>query len=53
MQRVEKPQVIGVLGLGSMGAGVAADLKSRGFTVVSTLEGRSTRTRERAETAGV
>ncbi len=47
------PQVIGILGLGQMGAGVAADLRGSGFTVVSALEGRSGRTRERAEQAGV
>ena len=53
MASVSKPSVIGILGLGAMGAGVAAELKARGFTVVSALEGRSPRTRERAETAGV
>ncbi len=53
MPTVAKPNVIGVLGLGSMGAGVAADLKASGFTVVSTLAGRSGRTAERAEKAGV
>ena len=47
------PTTIGVLGLGSMGAGVAADLRNSGFTVVSALEGRSAATRERAEKAGV
>jgi 3-hydroxyisobutyrate dehydrogenase-like beta-hydroxyacid dehydrogenase len=36
-----------------MGAGVAADLKSSGFDVVSTAEGRSARSRERAEASGV
>lgn len=53
MRDVQKPSVIGVLGLGSMGAGVAADLKANGFAVVSTLAGRSAKTRERAEKAGV
>ena len=53
MTTVTKPAVIGVLGLGSMGSGVAADLKASGFTVVASLEGRSARTRERAEKAGV
>lgn len=53
MPSVAKPRVVGVLGLGSMGAGVAADLKASGLTVVSALEGRSARTRERAEKAGV
>ncbi|MBS0241119.1 MAG: NAD(P)-dependent oxidoreductase [Proteobacteria bacterium] len=48
-----KPAVIGVLGLGAMGAGVAGDLKASGFDVVSTLAGRSGRTHERAEKAGV
>lgn len=47
------PKTIGVLGLGSMGAGVAADLKRSGFDVVCALEGRSAATRERAEKAGV
>ncbi|MFM9939021.1 MAG: NAD(P)-binding domain-containing protein [Hyphomicrobiaceae bacterium] len=53
MATATKPQVIGVLGLGAMGAGVAADLRTSGFTVVSALEGRSAKTRERAEKAGV
>lgn len=53
MPAVAKPTVIGVLGLGSMGSGVAADLKASGFNVVSTLAGRSGKTRERAEKAGV
>jgi 3-hydroxyisobutyrate dehydrogenase-like beta-hydroxyacid dehydrogenase len=48
-----KPKVIGVLGLGSMGSGVAVDLKASGFDVVSCLAGRSVRSRERAERAGV
>lgn len=48
-----KPSVIGVLGLGAMGAGVAADLKMSGLQVVSALEGRSAATRTRAEAAGV
>lgn len=47
------PKVIGVLGLGSMGAGVAADLRKSGFKVVSALDGRSARTRERAYAASV
>lgn len=53
MPAIAKPTVIGVLGLGSMGSGVAANLKASGFTVVSTLAGRSGKTRERAERAGV
>jgi 3-hydroxyisobutyrate dehydrogenase-like beta-hydroxyacid dehydrogenase len=53
MREIGKPQVIGILGLGAMGAGVAADLRRSGFTVVSALAGRSARTRERAEAAGV
>ncbi len=53
MPAVAKPSVIGVLGLGSMGSGIAADLKGSGFTVVSTLAGRSEKTRHRAEKAGV
>ena len=48
-----RPKTIGILGLGAMGSGVAADLKGRGFDIVSALEGRSARTRERAELAGV
>jgi 3-hydroxyisobutyrate dehydrogenase-like beta-hydroxyacid dehydrogenase len=48
-----RPSVVGILGLGDMGAGVAADLKASGFKVVSALEGRSARTRARAEKAGV
>ena len=53
MSTTGKPRVIGILGLGSMGAGVARDLKTSGFDVVSALEGRSGRTRDRAATAGV
>lgn len=53
MSGAATPKVIGVLGLGSMGAGVAADLKSSGFAVVSAVEGRSAKTRARAEAAGV
>lgn len=48
-----RPKVVAVLGLGSMGSGVAADLKRSGFDVVASLEGRSARTRDRAEQAGV
>lgn len=53
MPTVSRPKVIGVLGLGQMGAGVAADLRKSGFEVVSSLEGRSPRTQQRAENAGV
>lgn len=53
MSSVAKPSVIAVLGLGSMGAGVAGDLRASGFDVVSTGAGRSARTRERAAQAGV
>lgn len=53
MSKVASPRVIGVLGLGSMGSGVAADLRASGFDVVASLEGRSGKTRERAEKAGV
>jgi 3-hydroxyisobutyrate dehydrogenase-like beta-hydroxyacid dehydrogenase len=53
MSAIARPAIIGVLGIGHMGAGVAADLKANGFDVVSTVEGRSDRTRERAEQAGV
>lgn len=53
MTTVGKPRVIGVLGLGAMGAGVAGDLRASGFDVVSTAEGRSGRSRERGVQAGV
>ena len=53
MSDIVKPAVIGVLGLGHMGAGIAAELKSNGFDVVSTVEGRSERTRQNADRAGV
>lgn len=53
MGRVGRPAVIGVLGLGAMGAGVAGDLKGSGFDVVATAEGRSGRSQERAAAAGV
>lgn len=53
MPDIANPAIIGVLGLGQMGAGVAANLKANGFDVVSTLEGRSERSRERAAQAGV
>ncbi len=50
---IAKPAVIGVLGLGSMGAGVAQDIKASGFDVVSTAAGRSARSRERAAATGI
>lgn len=50
---IASPRTIAVLGLGAMGAGVAADLRKSGFRVVSTLAGRSSRTRQRAEKAGI
>jgi 3-hydroxyisobutyrate dehydrogenase-like beta-hydroxyacid dehydrogenase len=53
MSNVTQPTVVGVLGLGAMGAGVAADLKRSGIEVVSTLAGRSGKTQARAEAAGV
>lgn len=53
MSSPAKPRVIGVLGLGAMGAGVAGDLRASGFDVVSTAAGRSERSRGRAEAAGV
>jgi 3-hydroxyisobutyrate dehydrogenase-like beta-hydroxyacid dehydrogenase len=53
MSGVARPATIGLLGIGQMGAGVAADIKASGFDVVSTMEGRSDRTRERAERASV
>ncbi|MGD9829310.1 MAG: NAD(P)-binding domain-containing protein [Hyphomicrobiaceae bacterium] len=52
MAAVGRPKVIGILGMGHMGSGVAADLKGSGFDVVTTLEGRSARTKARAEAAG-
>lgn len=53
MPTVTKPNVVAVLGLGAMGAGVAGDLKASGFDVVSTAVGRSGKSRERAATANV
>ena len=53
MSSVAKPKVIGVLGLGDMGARVAGDLVASGFDVVSTAAGRSGRSRERAVLAKV
>lgn len=47
------PATIGVLGLGAMGAGVAADLKASGFRVVSTFAGRSPASIGRAARAGI
>ncbi len=53
MATVSTPRIIAVLGLGAMGAGIAADLRRSGFDVVSTAQGRSRRSAERAEQAGV
>lgn len=53
MSSVAKPKVIGVLGLGAMGAGVAGDLVASGFDVISTASGRTGRSRERAVLAKV
>ncbi len=53
MTTIGKPVVIGVLGLGAMGSGIAADLRRSGFDVVSCAEGRSGRSRERGVTADV
>ncbi|MGE0765090.1 MAG: NAD(P)-binding domain-containing protein [Hyphomicrobiaceae bacterium] len=53
MSKLARPSVIGVLGLGAMGAGVAGDLRASGFDVVSTAAGRSGRSKERAAVAGV
>lgn len=53
MSAVSKPKVVGILGMGGMGAGVAADLVTSGFDVVSTAAGRSGRSRERAVVAKV
>lgn len=47
------PRVVGILGLGAMGAGVAGDLKRSGFGVVSTGLGRTERSLERARTMGI
>ena len=53
MRTISTPAVIGVLGQGAMGSGIAADLKASGFDVVTALEGRSARSTERAKKAGV
>ncbi len=53
MSTIAKPKVVGVLGLGDMGSGVAGDLVASGFDVVSTVAGRSGRSRERAAVAKV
>lgn len=53
MPAIGKPVVIGVLGLGAMGAGVAGDLRGSGFDVISTAAGRSGHSRERGAAAGV
>ncbi|MEZ5851771.1 MAG: NAD(P)-binding domain-containing protein [Hyphomicrobiaceae bacterium] len=53
MQAAAEPKIIGVLGMGAMGAGVAGDLRASGFRVLSVLSGRSERSRQRAERAGI
>lgn len=44
-------QSVGVISPGEMGAAVATVLRAHGLRVVTSLEGRSTRTRQRAEAA--
>src|SRR5919106_5481709 len=44
-------QIVGVLSPGEMGAAVATVLHGHGLRVVTCLEGRSARTRQRAEAA--
>ncbi|MEE8289991.1 MAG: NAD(P)-binding domain-containing protein [Candidatus Tectomicrobia bacterium] len=44
-------QSVGVMSPGEMGAAVATVLRTHGLRVVTCLEGRSARTRQRAETA--
>lgn len=46
------PQTIGLLGVGHMGAGLAETLRAAGFRIVTALDGRSARSRRRAEAAG-
>ena len=46
-------QTIGVLGIGEMGSAVATLLRDNGARVVTTLEGRSAKTRANAANAGV
>ena len=53
MQAAAEPKIIGVLGMGAMGAGVAGDLRASGFRVLSVLSGRSERSRQRAGRAGI
>lgn len=53
MADVAKPKCVGILGMGHMGSGVGAELKRGGFDVVTCLDGRSERTRNRASEAGV
>src|SRR5690348_12764455 len=53
MPTVANPKVVAVLGLGAMGAGVAGDLRASGFDVISTADGRSGQSRERAAKANV
>jgi hypothetical protein len=44
-------QIVGVMSPGEMGAAVATVLRTHGLRVVTCLEGRSARTRQRAEAA--
>ena len=46
-------ETVGVLGIGEMGTAVAKLLHDNGVRVVTTLEGRSDKTKANAETAGV
>lgn len=52
MAGISDPKVVGVLGVGHMGSGVAADLTRTGLEVVTLLKGRSQRSAERARAAG-
>lgn len=46
-------QNVGVLSPGEMGAAVAAELRAHGLRVLTCLDGRSARTRQRSEAAGL
>lgn len=53
MSNPRAPKVVGILGLGAMGAGVAGDLAGLGLRVVSCAAGRSAASVERARRAGI
>jgi 3-hydroxyisobutyrate dehydrogenase-like beta-hydroxyacid dehydrogenase len=46
-------RIVGILSPGEMGAAVAAVLRAHGLRLVTCLEGRSARTRQRADAAGL